>query len=143
MGLEKGCYLVCEPIILFYFSFKKNLKFFEWGGALNFTIFLGVQMLQVNLGLGTTGKSVQVVMNSVGLELVIGHAILCESRCPLFTIHAEREGDLQIFIQAVKGFGIIGPMRAQGGGPFANVVQLFEFLKNHGFEFFNYHNSKN
>jgi hypothetical protein len=37
-------------------------------GGLNFTIFLGVQMLQVNLGLGTTGKSVQVVMNSVGLE---------------------------------------------------------------------------
>ncbi len=131
-----------NPLFYFVSLLRKILSFLN-GGPLNFTIFLGVQMLQVNLGLGTTGKSVQVVMNSVGLELVIGHAILCESRCPLFTIHAEREGDPQIFIQAVKGFGIIGPMRAQGGGPFANVVQLFEFLNNHGFEFFNYHNSKN
>jgi hypothetical protein len=111
------------------------------GGALNFTIFLGVQMLQVNLGLGTTGKSVQVVMNSSSWLLDMPSFVNPDA---LFLPFMQRgSGDLQIFIQAVKGFGIIGPMRAQGGGPFANVVQLFEFLKNHGFEFFNYHNSKN
>jgi hypothetical protein len=56
-------------------------------------------------------------MNGVGLELVIGHAISLVNPDALVSIHTEREGDPEIFIQAVKGFGIIGPMRARGGGP--------------------------
>jgi hypothetical protein len=65
-------------------------------------------------------------MNGVGLERVIGHAILVNPDA-LFSIHAEPDGDPEIFIQAVKGFGIIGPMRAQGGGPLQMLCSYLSF----------------